>query len=245
MNLANVLFLAANTARSQAYAQALENSGITIGTCVIFDSDVDGLLGKPVAELGQNHENSNIFMPDLSIPLEDSCGRISGDVRKIAAGNINDPSIFDVVDAARHHLKLIIFSGFGGQIVKSDLLRRGPSFLHIHSGWLPEYRGSTTIYYSILNERQCGVSAILLTPKIDQGPILERRWYPLPPPGDIDYLYDNAIRADCLVNFLRHRLNNPGGDVIEQSSDEGSTYYVIHPVLKNVALLSLEKIEQA
>lgn len=37
------------------------------------------------------------------------------------------------------------------QIVKAPLLLSWAfPLLHIHSGWLPDYRGSTTSYYSLL-----------------------------------------------------------------------------------------------
>ena len=134
----------------------------------------------------------------------------------------------------------MIYSGYGGQLVGTAALDLGFDFLHLHGGWLPDYRGSTTVYYSWLKEGRCGVSALILDKEIDSGPIVARRHYPLPPRGmDVDSYYDNMIRADLLVDIMRDfaadgtlpRIPNEGG---------GLTYYVIHPVLKHMALLSLE-----
>jgi methionyl-tRNA formyltransferase len=139
--------------------------------------------------------------------------------------------------------RLIIFSGYGGQLVKPALLELDIPLLHVHSGWLPDYRGSTTLYYSLLSERRCAASAILLDAHIDTGPVVARKHYPAPPAGtDIDRRYDPAIRADLLREVLA-RYHSDGRLPLEsqQRSDEGSTFYVVHPVLKHLALLSLPR----
>ena len=95
-------------------------------------------------------------------------------------------------------------------MVPEEMLGLGIPFLHIHSGWLPEYRGSTTVYYSLLNDGDCGVTAILLKPEIDNGDIVARKKYPAPAYGvDIDHLYDNAIRADLLSEVLAELDEKP------------------------------------
>ena len=48
--------------------------------------------------------------------------------------------------------EIIIYSGYGGVILKEKVLSQGKKFLHVHGGFLPQYKGSTTNYYSILNE---------------------------------------------------------------------------------------------
>ena len=124
--------------------------------------------------------------------------------------------------------KMIIYSGYGGQLVKSKLLEMEIPFLHIHSGWLPEYKGSTAIYYSWIKEQYCGVSAVYLRSGIDDGPIVFQKKYSLPPSEvDPDYIYDCAIRADTLIEVIR-RINQTGTIPVGQEQNRlGSTYYVI------------------
>ena len=65
------------------------------------------------------------------------------------------------------------------------------------------------------------------------------RRYPLPPQGiDVDRLYDPAIRADLLIRVLRD-MSAAAAQAQPQDMRTGHTYFVVHPVLKHLALLSL------
>ena len=44
--------------------------------------------------------------------------------------------------------------------------------MHVHSGKLPEYRGSTTLYYSLLEKNKVAASAIMINEGIDTGDIV-------------------------------------------------------------------------
>jgi len=180
-----------------------------------------------------------VFVPDLSVPLEGTCQHRQWNITRLVCESVNSPEIAKTLrDIAP---KLVVYSGYGGEIVSSELLGLNAPFLHIHGGWLPDYRGSTTIYYSILRERNCSASAILLSNEIDAGPVIARESYPVPPAGvDVDYVYDSAIRADLLVRVLGD-YNNQGGwrTLNPQTSEQGRDYYVIHPVLKHLAMLAI------
>ena len=113
----------------------------------------------------------------------------------------------------------------------------------MHAGWLPNYRGSTTSYYSVLSEGYAGVSAILLSPKIDEGNVVARKKYYPPVEGsNWDYEYDSLIRSDLLIELLTVFTSKgklPDGFV--QKAKEGDTFYIIHPVLKNLLYKIVEK----
>jgi len=236
VRLEGVVFLAADTLRSRAYAQAMEVAGISLDDALLVKSVGLARWGQAENVETGNSDFGDIFVPDLSIPLEETLPRLCRTTKVTQAGTVNDSSVTDWIESTSP--ELVFFSGFGGEIVGRALLNTKPPLLHIHSGWLPDYRGSTTIYYSYLRQRSCGVSAFLLRETIDTGPIVSRRRYPSPPPGaDVDYYYDSAIRADLLVHVLLHwgehgRFPN----FIKQSSGSGITYFIIHPVLKHIAL---------
>lgn len=239
MFLSDTVILAAQTARTNAYVQALAHAGIRLGGAIQFGEPNTTKAGQ-AAHIPQNTwAEAPVFMPDLSLSLDTGLAGVCESVCPVQAAHVNDESIRAVLEEWQP--KWIIYSGYGSQIVGEDLLSMGIPFLHLHAGWLPEFRGSTTTYYHLLITGDCGVSAIFLEKSIDTGPILARKRYPRPPKDlDIDYLYDGAIRADLLVQVLTH-YGETGEypQVATQTESEGNTYYVIHPVLKHIALESL------
>ena len=232
--LEGVVLLAAFSARSQAYAQALRRAGLAPARVVTFGTAPGA--GDPALPKTSQQDAGGLFLPDPDEPLLTTIEDAGWNRRHLEADSIRDPSVL----AALKELapKLVIYSGYGGQLVPAKVLAETGPFLHMHAGWLPDFRGSTTVYYSWLERGDCGVSAIFLDPEIDEGPIVARRRYPPPPPGvDVDRIYDNAMRADLLADVLAGYAKTGGFEVTAQSPDDGETYYVIHPVLKHIALL--------
>lgn len=245
--LDDAVLLVADTVRSRGYAQALLAEGFALRAVLVIRSagelrwgQAENIPAPPAASYFPD-----LFVPDLRVPLEKTCERLSDCVEFIETGSINAEEVRTRL--AELSPSLVIYSGFGGELVQPDILKAAGPFLHMHAGWLPEYRGSTTIYYSLLREGACGVSAILLTPKIDAGEILLRRWYSPPSVDvDLDYYYDSIIRSDVLVQTLARTTREgriPEGKV--QDPSDGEIYYIIHPVLKHIAILSLSGNDRA
>ncbi len=217
------------------------NRGLKLSHGIYFgagkDSDFD-MKPNSVA----NSDQINLFLPTLSRPLLEDLYSLCDTIDFISTDDVNSNSILDCVGkAAGDGAQMVIYSGIGGQLVKPDLLDMGLPFIHAHSGLLPRFRGSTTIYYSMLERRDCAVSVIQLNRDIDQGPILLQQVYPLPPFGiDIDNVYDPAIRADLLVRFLCQSDSTEkliSSETVTHESEIPTDYYVIHPVLKHLAIL--------
>lgn len=236
MRMPGVMFAAGRTARAVSYAQAMAHAGIIPGSTVIFGEDP---AKRQTAPAWTGPGCDGLFLPDLSVTLEQTISLAGWDMERLPVGSVNDPAILELIRSKRP--EFVIYAGYGGQIVSVAALCEA-RFLHIHSGLLPGFRGSTTIYYSILSERQVGASAILLEPSIDTGPVVMSKKYPLPPYGmNVDLLYDTAVRADLLVETLKIYMRD--GRLPEcqgQNHDDGRDYYVVHPVLKHIALLSLK-----
>jgi methionyl-tRNA formyltransferase len=235
MRLEGVALLAAPTARSQAYLQALVANELCPDRVITLGSSASPDRAATISERIWN----GIALPDLGESLATTCSRADIPVVACAATNVNaEEAVLAVRESGP---RIVIYSGYSAQIIEDAMLGSGPHFLHLHSGWLPDYRGSTTIYYAMLRGEEPGVTALILDRSIDTGPIVARRRYPKPRPGlDIDRLYDPAIRADLLVRVMSAyaktgRLPSPE----PQTPDQGATYYVIHPVLKHLAILAL------
>ena len=88
-----------------------------------------------------------------------------------------------------------------------------------------------------------GVSAIMLDRDIDTGPVVARRRYPRPlSTMNIDQVYDAAIRADLLVRTLNaYKKTGSLPPIDHQNPQQETPYYVIHPILKHLCILSLNE----
>lgn len=227
----NIVFLAAQTARSQAYGQAMLANKL-IPDHIILLAASNTRKGK-AASVPDKAPIGDCYVPDLSVPLEKTLAEMKKPVIKLETSELDTDQLGEIFKELEP--SVVIYSGYGGQIVPPALCKEW-DLLHIHSGWLPEYRGSTTIYYSWLEKGWCGASAILLHAQIDQGPILFRERYEPPGKGvDPDYLYDTTIRADLLIKALEYyKKNNSWPEKVDQNEQDGSMYFKIHPVLKNI-----------
>jgi methionyl-tRNA formyltransferase len=233
------IVLCAPTARSQAYLQAISADGLTPEHVVVYGN------ARP-RNLTQDTRGHALSLPqtDFTIPLSQTITDAGWQASYIDDEAIGGDEVIErLVELSP---ALTVFSGFGGQLVPERVLAVSGPLLHIHSGWLPDYRGSTTLYYSLLEQGYCAASALLLTQAIDNGPILARKTYPAPAQhSDIDYAYDCAIRSDLLLTVLKHYVLEgclPDPIAIEE---EGEMFYVIHPLLKHLAILSLKETADA
>lgn len=234
MNMNKILFLGAFTRRSQAYAQALAVHGLHPQKAIFFGK-IDGNQWGQTSEKIVDKTVDGLFNPNFDQSLFQTAELNSWEYETIGATSINDEEIYDILK--RNKYDLIIYSGYGGQIVGKKLLSLGTSLLHVHTGYLPKYRGSTTFFYSLIEEGKCGVSALILNEKIDEGMIVAKDYYPAPKGVDADYSYDSIIRAELLVKVIKTFRDTGSFPMEEIQETGGCTYFVIHPLLKHVALL--------
>lgn len=226
--------VATDSARARAYASAVLRAGLGPLRGIFYGAPAAPL--QPVRHQGGTI--GDLWLPDITPPLRDIFQAAGWPVIDTGADAVNADACVAAIQQAAPDL--VVFAGRGGEIVSRRVLDIGAPFLHVHSGALPELRGSTTLYYSIIERRCCTVSALLLAPDIDTGPVVGRADYPLPPADiDTDLLYDSAIRADLLVKSLRDYRTRGRFVPMPQPAAKGRTYYVIHPVLKHLAILSL------
>lgn len=241
MTQPRLVLLCAHTARSVAYLQALAAAGLAPDKVIVY-----GRSAPPphISRRTRPGDCAGLFLPQLDEALIACLERLGWSHERCASDALDSTELLACLE--RSAPSLVVYSGQGGQLVPAALLQRYP-VLHVHSGWLPDYRGSTTIYYQILEQGQCAASALLLNETIDTGPVVARKTYPLPAAGlDIDYLYDNAIRADLLVEVLARWRTDP--QTLTPLADpllaeEHPPYYIIHPLLKHLALLAVDQQE--
>ena len=156
--------------------------------------------------------------------------RIEKSVKTILTENYTHFKEFPFVDINNLELRNFIkqsridfYIFTGGGILESEILSSGPRFIHFHPGLVPFYRGSTCFYYSIINDDKCGVTAYVMDEKLDSGKIIHQKSFSKPSHIFIDDIFGSLLLNE---NFLT------------QDPDAGETYFIIHPVLKHIAILS-------
>lgn len=239
MVIENVGILCGITSRTKAYLQRMIAMDLLPNYALIMHPEelMPGQRGniEKSSKRGSNYENLNIYY-DENMDILDFLKRRKVEYRIVNTDDVNDSQIINCISERREGV--FIYSGFGGVILGKEILNLGKKFLHIHPGRIPDYKGSTTIYYSIINEKECHASAIFLTEKIDSGPLIKSKTFKLPESGEsIDYQYDPYIRSELLVEVLEDYIQNDGFKTVE-AKKEGESYHIIHPVLKHIAILT-------
>ena len=220
--------LGVDSVRTRAYVHRLREEGLVLSQALMLElPSGPRRAAEPVAVPGF----------DNVTPAIEVLRSLGTQVRVSPCADVNAPEVVDAVAAA--DVDVFVYSGAPGAVLGATLLSMGKEFLHVHSGWLPEYRGSTTTYYELLQEGRIGVSALFLRERIDEGPIIARRQYP--PPADrrtLDTEYDALVRADLLARVLRDYSERGNFPTQTQQPMDGGAYYIIHPVLKHIAVLA-------
>lgn len=231
-----ILLIGADTLRARAYAAAIEHAGLGPVSGLFYGPDGSAQGALP----GEGRTLGELWLPRFGDSVFTIFERNGWPYRRLAAEKINDPAC--VAALRKSGAGLAIFAGRGGEIVSAEVLDQSVPVLHMHPGKLPEQRGSTTLYYSILEDRPCSVSALLMSAEIDAGPVVALNSYPLPPPDvDVDMVYDCAVRADTLLDVLLHLRQYGELPHVTRATGEDQLYFVVHPLLKHLALLSLQR----
>lgn len=235
--------LAAPSSRSRIYLDLLERRGLLPESVLLMED--------PSVETAEQRRRAAESAPTGTVLPEDP----DLDARRTVRQRVKDlgieyraldtlaPNAGVVIEAvAELDQELLVYSGPGGVILDGDLLTAGPRFLHVHAGELPDYRGSTTVYYSLLAEGTCGATAFLMNENVDEGPIVARESYPPPEdPETLDLYYDPWIRARLLSTVLKDYRKSGTLPERPQRTDQGGTYFIIHPVLKHLAMLRIRR----
>jgi len=246
MRLNDVAMVLADTSRSKAYVQALTRNHLLPGFALVIGNKSGTSLPGQFDHSTPNHLNNNVENSNncwseanfnLSEPLQVTLDASSIPYKQVEVSNIHDPSVIEIIKSRPE--STFIYSGYGGVILRKELLLTGKQFLHVHGGYLPDYKGSTTNYYSLITDDSIGASSLFLNENIDDGPVLLRRKFLVP--GDrtqIDHIYDNAARAKVLVESLQEYNNSGEWRFDKDANAQGETYFIIHPILKHIAILS-------
>ena len=228
-----------DTSRSRAYIQLLLDKGSIPSTVFLLipeSSDVKlhgNFIKTSFDESYEKFENFT-FNPEVSVSETLDSAKINFKI--IRAKSVNENNVIEVLKKSDE--KVFVYSGFGGIILRKEVLSIDIIFLHVHGGYLPDYKGSTCNYYSIIEKNYIGAASIIMNEKIDGGPVLLTSNFKAPKNKLlIDHYYDPLIRAIVLVETIDMFLNSDVPLKAIDNKKAGNMYYVIHPVLKHISIL--------
>lgn len=245
--LEDIGIILAHTARSRAYLSALIRNKIQPSFAFILgnqeitnqedvSSQISGLVDKKISQPTVSDCWSELEFCETD-SVVNQVQELGCEFEVLEIFDINDDQVIRYLQ--QRNEKVFIYSGYSGVILKNKVLQVGKTFLHVHGGYLPDFKGSTTNYYSILTNEFMGASAIFLNEQIDSGPILYKAKFPVPKDKiKIDTIYDSAARAKVLVDTLKIYLEKGAWELQVGGNNLGETFYIIHPVLKHIAIMA-------
>lgn len=241
--MVKILLLCGDNNRAKSYASILKNSSKYIVTGLIYGMKKGDKKLVPKIKIDPETKDYldflNINIPSLNTDIESLLAENNWDYTISEERDVNSKEILNKIKNI--DCDYIVFAGYGGQILSKEHFLNGKKYIHCHPGWLPMERGSTTLYYSLLNERDFSVTSFFMTEKIDEGNMLLRQSYNVPNKLiNVDVWIDNALRADTLFKSIG-LLSKKFIGFSRKKDEDDQEYYVIHPLLKHIALLGLSK----
>lgn len=228
MPLTQISLLLSDNGRARAYVSCLLQASLVPASAIIVE--YPNLIAAPAqfhdTDLFNNHQPVQQQLIDAGI-----------DIEVVQAQGINDPQVIHAI--GRVIQEVVIFAASAGSLLRKPFFELGKTFIHVHPGRLPDYRGSTPMYYSLLRENHLTMTAFIMAEQLDAGAILMERRFPAPTKRtDIDVVYDPYLRACVMVEVMQYWATHQRLPEARKPQGDGQTYYVIHPVLKHIALLA-------
>ena len=222
-----LVLLASENARARAYLDRMSKAGLRPQRAIVLN--VPSIVQASVRSMP-----SALF--DNQTPVEAKCEQLGIPTQKIEADHINQPHVI------RQVLQLpadyAVFAGPAGAILAEDYFSGHMKFIHVHPGRLPQFRGSTPYYYELFMRGRMTATAILMAAKLDAGQIIAEREFALPEQVQtLDLEFDPWMRAEILIPVLEELATAGSISSARNQVGPAQTFYVIHPVLKSLAVL--------
>jgi len=138
--------------------------------------------------------------------------------------------------------KFIIYSGYPGKIIKSKKLIRNKNLLHSHPGKLPNFKGSTTIFYSLIATKKIFCTTFILSEKLDGGQVILINEYATPKKiREINGAYDDKIRSINMVKAIKKIQSRKFKKKKVIINSKHKEYSVAHPLIRSIAIKSVNR----
>lgn len=208
---------AQDTNRTKAYLQLLARAGYRPSHVILASNGAQEALDTPVP--------NRLF--DLRSSTQELLERADIPYTLVRADSLNDPAATAAL--ADRPEAYFVFSGRGKL---TAALEQGKKLIHVHPGKLPDFRGSTTIHYQLLQRGDATATAFIMEPELDAGSVIASRTFEPPWPGvDLTRVYDPYIRSSTLAAVFKE-YDELGRFEPTPQRTGGREFYVIHPLLE-------------
>jgi methionyl-tRNA formyltransferase len=174
---------------------------------------------------------------DNVTPLATALERARVPVTHLAVGSLDATEVLAAVESVAPAI-VVVAPPAGVLLAPAFFAVEGVRYLHVHPGRLPEYRGSTPMYYALLAEGRLAASALFLDAGIDTGGVIAEREFDAPDDlATIDHAFDPWMRAVLLRDVLAATAAGVSLAAAPQRAQGARAFFVIHPVLRHAAML--------
>lgn len=135
-------------------------------------------------------------------------------------------------------IRNFIISPSFGEIIKNKKLLKKKNLIHFHPGELPYFKGSTTLFYTLLLRKYLTCTGFILKNTLDSGKILIKQRFEVPifkKEKDI-IKFDHYMRSETLKNLI---IKNK--KIIFSPKNDNLDFFVIHPILRKLSFNHLTK----
>ena len=150
MILDEIGLLAVDSNRTKSYIHQMIVRQVLPAYVIYMDDEmyVNPESGSADNHAGQTSSDVNGFDSDMRITQVLADNDIPYQI--VSNRNPNSEEVLKLVQESAQ--SIFVYSGPGGAILGDRILSTGKKFVHVHPGIVPYYRGSTTLYYSLLND---------------------------------------------------------------------------------------------
>ncbi|WP_019216303.1 formyltransferase family protein, partial [Legionella tunisiensis] len=160
---------------------------------------------------------------------------------ELLINDLNDPALYDFL--INESASAFLFTG--GGIVPAKLLEIAThKFIHIHPGYLPDFRGADCTLWSSFLTGQTSASCFYMSPGIDDGDVILAKWLPKPilkeefksieTKTQYRFIYsfvDPWVRSFVLRELVSSYTDFLSINAVQQQND-GTMYYFMHEKMK-------------
>ena len=135
-------------------------------------------------------------------------------------------------------IKNFIISPNFGEILKNKKLLEKKNLIHFHPGELPYFKGSTTLFYTLMMRKYLTCTGFILKKTLDSGKILIKQKFKIPAfKNEKDIIkFDNYMRSETLKNLIIKKKN-----FFFNLNNDNLDFFVIHPILRKLSFDHLTK----